>query len=453
MKTISQRAAPIVSNRVFRRWLRSATLTALAAVLAASFCTLARGATLCVSQHAKPGCFLTIQSAVNAAAVNDTIMVAPGTYKEQVTISRPVSLIAADHGRTIIDATGLPTGIFIDGTASAPNAGVTDVTVTGFRIENANFEGILVANASNVTLAKNQVVHNDRALDTTNGTCPGIPAFETNEGFDCGEGIHLTGVDHAIVSDNLVTRNSGGILLSDDTGATHDNLIVGNAVVDNPFDCGITLASHGPASITKASLPLGVYHNTIAGNRSSRNGLGVEGAGAGVGLFAPGPGNKTFGNVVIDNVLTDNGLPGVAMHNHASFPMAPPVDLNDNVIVGNRISGNLADTEDTATSGRTGINIASVAPVTGTVISGNQIDDEEIAVAVRTPGLVELHLNDFEGGSGDIGVENLGSGSVIATENWWGCSGGPTAEGCAGTSGSVVFAPWLGRPAHSDNDE
>jgi hypothetical protein len=35
------------------------------------------------------------------------------------------------------------------------------------------------------------------------------------------------------------------------------------------------------------------------------------------------------------------------MHNHESLPPpAQPVNLNDNVIVGNRISGNGADTPD-----------------------------------------------------------------------------------------------------------
>jgi nitrous oxidase accessory protein NosD len=431
------------------RLVSPAKLLVLATVLAAVLCEPAAGATLCVKPGGKSGCFATIGAAVAAAAPNDTILVAQGTYKEQVTITKPLSLVGANLENTIIDATGDATGIFINGTASAPNSGVTDVTVTGFTVENANFEGILVSNASNVTIAKNEVVNNDKALDAATGSCPGIPAFETNEGFDCGEGIHLTGVDHSIISGNVSEKNAGGILLSDDTGATHDNLIADNVVQDNPFDCGITLASHSPATITHAGLPLGVFHNTVRGNTSSGNGLGVSGAGAGVGLFAPGPGNKTYGNVVIDNSLTGNGLPGVTMHNHASFPTAPPVDLNDNVIVGNRISGNLADTEDAATPGPTGINIYSVAPVTGTVISGNRIDDEEIAVAVKTPSLVELHLNDFEAGEGDTGVDNLGTGAVNATENGWGCSGGPTAPGCASASGAVVFTPWLTKPASS----
>jgi hypothetical protein len=161
-------------------------------------------------------------------------------------------------------------------------------------------------------------------LNINNLTCPGIPSFETAEDFDCGEGIHLSGVDHSIVSNKLSEKNSGGILLSDDTGGTHDNLILGNTVEDTPFDCGITLASHplfqgGPTAA-------GVFHNTITGNNSQRNGFQVPGVGAGVGLFSPAPFTKTHGNVVVNNDLTDNGLPGVAMH-----ALSPGALLSDNM--------------------------------------------------------------------------------------------------------------------------
>jgi hypothetical protein len=37
----------------------------------------------------------------------------------------------------------------------------------------------------------------------------------------------------------------------------------------------------------------------------------------------------------VNNLLKANGLPGVAIHNHAVPPGAPAVDLNDNVIMGN----------------------------------------------------------------------------------------------------------------------
>ena len=53
---------------------------------------------------------------------------------------------------------------------------------------------------------------------------------------------------HVSVVDNEVAYNSGGILITDETGPNQGNLISGNNVHDNPYDCGITLASHGPAT-------------------------------------------------------------------------------------------------------------------------------------------------------------------------------------------------------------
>ena len=406
-------------------------------------------ATLCVNPGGKHGCMSSISAAVTAASPGDTISVAEGTYKEQVVITKSISLVAVERGESIIDAKGLPNGIFINGMSAAPNAGVTGVLVSGFKIRNANFEGILIANASDVTIVDNHVLDNNRSLDIATPACPGIPAFETNEGEDCGEGIHLMGVDHSSVVRNESEHNSGGILISDETGASRNNLISGNSVHDNPYDCGITMASHGPATsvIPTAKVSFGVMLNTISHNDSSHNGFQVPGAGAGVGIFAPFPGTTAWANVVVDNELHNNGLPGVTMHNHAAAPSpAPPVNLNDNVIVGNRISGNAADTADAATPGPTGINVYSVAPITGTVISQNVIEDEAVDLAFKAPsGQVNAHLNDFKGFA--VGVANYGTGTVDATENWWRCAGGPGSKGCVGVVGTgVLFTPWLTSP-------
>jgi nitrous oxidase accessory protein NosD len=405
-------------------------------------------ATLCVNPTGTSGCKSTISAAVAAANPGDTIQVAPGTYKEDVIITKSLSLLGASWSQPIIDATGLSNGIFINGISAAPMAGVADVVVSGFKVRNANFEGILAANATDVTLVENQVTDNNRSLNISAGTCNGLAAFETSEGEDCGEGIHLMAVDHSSVVRNEIAYNSGGILTSDETGPSHDNLITGNRVHDNPFDCGITFASHPPATsvIPTAKLPFGITHNTISNNISERNGTQVPGAGAGVGIFAPFPGTTDSANVVINNVLRDNGMPGVAMHNHAAAPSpAPPVNLNDNVIVGNQISGNAADAADTATPGPTGINIVSQAPVWGTVISQNVFDREAVDVAFRAPaGEIDAHFNSFD--RNDIGVDDTGAATVNATENWWGCATGPGTGRCATASGAVLFTPWLTAP-------
>ena len=413
----------------------------------------ANAATLCVNKNGRAGCSSTISAAVAAASPGDTIVVARGIYKEDVLITKSLSLIARGNDNPTIDATGLSNGIFINGMSAAPKVGVANVLISGFTVHNANFEGILVANAYDVTLRGNHVLYNDDSLDIGDGTCPNIPAFETNEGDDCGEGIHLMGAVHATVVGNEVERNSGGILISDETGPSRGNLITGNFVHDNPFDCGITMASHGPATsvIPSATVSYGVFRNTIAHNVSERNGYQVPGAGAGVGIFAPFPGTTASANVVIDNDLLDNGMPGVALHNHAAAPApAPPVNLNDNVIVGNHFSGNAADTADAATSGPTGINVYSVAPITGTVISQNTFDNEKVNVAFKAPvGQLSVHFNNFN--NRGIGVDNLGSGTVNATDNWWQCPNGPGGHGCATAVGSGLYlSPWLPSPFVAD---
>ncbi len=414
------------------------------AALIAAISAPAIASTLCVKPGGKAGCFSTIGAAVAAASPGSTINVGPGTYKEDVVLGKSLSLIGVNANNTIIDATGLPNAIYVDG---LDNPGLSNVLISGFTLENANYEGLLVTNASHITIKKNQVQGNDVLLDINTATCPGQPPFETGEDFDCGEGVHLTGVAFSTVANNDIENNSGGILMSDDTGQTHDNFVTGNTVKDNPFDCGITLASHGPFGEDPGSPHLGIVRNTISNNQSAHNGFQVPGAGAGVGIFSDGSGiGLVHGNLIVGNDLINNGIPGVAFHSHVgpNFHL-PADDLNDNVILNNHISGNGADVGDTPTPGPTGINLNSGGggtPITGTVISGNQIDDETDDVAVNTPASVDLHLNNLLGG--ETGVDNLGPGTVNATLNYWGCFDGPGAKKCSSVSGpGVDSVPFL----------
>jgi parallel beta-helix repeat protein len=406
--------------------------------------------TLCVNPHGTGGCKSTISAAVAAASPNDTINVARGTYPEDVVIGKPLSLIGAGDEKTVIDATGLSNGINIDG---HNNSGLAHVSVTGFTVKNANFEGILITDSSFITVANNHVTGNDKSLSVSGGppTCPGLPDYFADfQGFDCGEGMHLSGVDHSTVSGNLVEKNAGGILVSDDTGSTHDNLISGNTVQNNPLDCGITIASHIVIPFLPEQPLRGIYHNTIIGNQSLYNGL-TSGEGAGIGLFAAAPGAQNWGNVVEGNISVGNALPGVSMHSHS-----PLQNLNDNLIVGNFLARNGPDS-DPGVAVPVGIDVfadeaaGGADPITGTVITRNIIKGEGIDIVVATSGGVTAHFNDL---FGNVGVSNLSTGSVDATLNWWGCSRGPGANGCSAIAGfGILTTPFLTSPAGSDQDD
>jgi hypothetical protein len=169
----------------------------------------ATGATVCVDAKPKAGCYPTITVGIAAAQPGDTVKVAHGTYREQVAIRKSgLSLIGDNPANTIIDASSTPNGngvgIYVDGMSPLVDAtgkltspgttqltGISDVVVQGFTVVNAPFEGILATNAANVTIVENHVTGNNRNLvvPTTPTGCPFIPAWETSEGFDCGEGI------------------------------------------------------------------------------------------------------------------------------------------------------------------------------------------------------------------------------------------------------------------------
>jgi nitrous oxidase accessory protein NosD len=214
--------------------------------------------TLCVNPSGLHGCYRSIQAAVSHARAHDVINVAAGTYAEEVTIEVPLALIGEDAAKSTIDATNLPHGIFVDG---FDHRGLADVVISGFTVENAEYEGILVVDATDVTIRRNRVLDNDKSpgLHFTGGTtgCPGQPGngvYENDETGDCGGAVHLIGTTSSILDGNYISGNADGVLISDETAESRDNLLIHNTVINNPLECGIVLASHPPHRLEPAAL-------------------------------------------------------------------------------------------------------------------------------------------------------------------------------------------------------
>lgn len=84
--------------------MRTATLT-LALLLVSSYAF----ATIIIVDKNGGGNFISIQSAINAAVTNDTVKVWPGTYFEQVTLNKNITLIGSGYENTVINGNFNPT--------------------------------------------------------------------------------------------------------------------------------------------------------------------------------------------------------------------------------------------------------------------------------------------------------------------------------------------------------
>lgn len=344
--------------------------------------------------------YSTIKTGLKAAPAGSTVVVCPGSYHEQVVIKKPVSLVGL---HAAINQSGVKPSLVVN----VPHVGKltifagvvilsSDVSVRGFLVTNALGEGILAAGVtgdiSNVSIKHNAVVHNDLG----GGVPPASSYFECQPmgeiPGDCGEGVHFIAVANSAVTGNFIAHNSGGVLLTDETGPTHNNLIANNLVTRNEFDCGITVPGHNPAALNAKGQPqpsvAGVYDNVIAHNAVTNNGQKGEGAGV---LFAnAGPGTASYNNLVIGNFIAGNELSGVTMHAHTLKPGQFEL-LSGNKIVGNRIGTNNTggDPLDAPASPKdlktTGVLVFSGGTPVTTVIAHNHIFDNHFGIWLSKP--------------------------------------------------------------------
>jgi hypothetical protein len=364
-----------------------------------------QGQTGAADRNCHSAAYSSVQAAVDAASPRGTVVVCRGTYVEDVVISAPLKLLGS-RGAVI---QGAPTNILMcdqlgpGGPGSAQClAGITirssHVAVMGLTVMGAQGEGILATGTlaggsiGHVRIEGNRVMGNDIGGIPPVMSSPYPQCVEFNEiPGDCGEGIHLMGVYRSVVSHNLVKGNSGGVLLTDEFGPTHHNVISHNIITKNLFDCGITAPGHNPfaldASGNRQPSVAGVYRNVISHNRITGNGTSGEGAGV---LFANAQaGSASYDNLVTHNFIAGNGLSGVTLHAHP-LSAGQFEDLSGNRIVHNRIGTNNVNAggdPDAGDPSTTGVLVYGAVPVQVT-ISHNRIRNNQYGIWLGVGGNV-----------------------------------------------------------------
>jgi hypothetical protein len=314
---------------------RRTLAVALAAATACAFAdTSARAApvsTLCVG--AKPGCFSTVQAAVDAAQDGDTIRVGPGTFAGGITILKNVALVGTGAGATTIQGGG---PVITIGTFDGDNdlqVAISRVTITEGVNDTAGFAlggGVAIpqsagqATGATVTIADSVIAGNRAAPEATFSSpapCGGIPFDQC--AFAGGGGI----------------ANSGTLTLT-------DTRVIGNVA----GSAGITSYAFGGGISNGRPGTLTLIRSVVSGNRATVS--------APNGRFTDGGGIVSGGTLTIGDSVVSGNTSSVAASVPSFFPFDVEEEANaggiylpggsSTTVSGSRISGNTVASTNTA---------------------------------------------------------------------------------------------------------
>jgi len=199
--------------------------------------------------------FTSIQAAVYAAAVGDTIEVRSGTYVENVDVRKQLTLRGIDTGA------GMPVVDAFDKGDAITLRYANGITLEGFVTTNASSykRGIYLYDSNDNTLSGNYAMNNKVGIGllvSNNNTLTG------NTGTNNYIGIHLYCSDNNFVSDNNLTNSYYGIEVGT---SSNNNMLISNDVTNNTYGIHITVANQHSTS----------SNNMLNGNNVVNNKFGI----------------------------------------------------------------------------------------------------------------------------------------------------------------------------------
>jgi hypothetical protein len=200
--------------------LRSAIVALALAVIASAGATRAGAGSLCVGS--KPGCYATIQAALDAAPDGATIKLLAGTFTGGLTIQKDVRLSGAGAGSTVISGGGPVVTVGAAGVAAELTVSISGVTITG----GINTAGLALGGgvyvpassgglAATVTISDSVITGNRAAPSAVGPGCGDHPfAGASGGGIDNAGTMTLTNVSvtaNQATSDLASDAEGGGI--------------------------------------------------------------------------------------------------------------------------------------------------------------------------------------------------------------------------------------------------
>ncbi len=359
--------------------------------------------TLCVGS--RPGCFSTVQAAVDAAHDGDTIALGAGAFVGGVKIEVSVTLIGAGSDKTVIRGGGPVLTIGRDQAPTEPTVSIRGVTITG-GLNNSDPDTMFTAGggvsippaagfATGATVAiADSVITGNRVTPQTL-----IPAGDFCGPLECafalGGGIYNNGT--LTLTNTRVTDNVSGatlVLPSVASAALAGGILnqsPGKLTLKRSFVTGnrsAASAPHGQSASSGGILDNGsawiedsvVSANSVNVSSASPSGLGLDASGGGIVVN----GSATIARTVVHaNTVTATNVSGDALAFAGGIHVDGSLVLTESTVDQNRVTASVpVSSGATVIAAQGGLSIGGVATVRNSLVSGNSTNAQSVGGVV-----------------------------------------------------------------------